>query len=304
MKRQSFVCARLFKIVQGFPSGDSASSFKTLPFVMLCLANTPSALKPLTIRSRAWILADSMLRRFLALLPAFRSALRSRRDLVVENSPSASNLPPWPVDDTRSSDPLTTSSGSCYGASGAVGLQASPSSSQTQWLAGTASASGGTGTVQAGRALGRPPLPHEVRALIRRMATENFWGAPRIHGELLRLGFSRSERSASRYLRSLPSAPRASQTWKTSLRNYRDGIAAMDFSAQTVTFRVLLCFWSSTTAGASSPAAKGGDPDRCLGRAAASRGLSVRLGTSFARRLDRTASEPGPALGARDRVAI
>jgi putative transposase len=65
-------------------------------------------------------------------------------------------------------------------------------------------------------------------------------GAPRIHGELLRLGFNVSERSVSRYLRALPRAPRAGQTWKTFLRNHRDGIAAMDFfSVPTVTFRVL-----------------------------------------------------------------
>ena len=54
---------------------------------------------------------------------------------------------------------------------------------------------------------GRPPLPRGVRALIRRMASENPWGAPRIHGELLRLGFDVSERSVSRCLRTLPRTP-------------------------------------------------------------------------------------------------
>ncbi len=72
------------------------------------------------------------------------------------------------------------------------------------------------------------------------MATENSWGAPRIHGELLCLGFEVSERSVSRYLRSLPRAPRAGQTWTTFLRNHRNGIAAMDFfSVPTATFRAL-----------------------------------------------------------------
>jgi transposase InsO family protein len=61
------------------------------------------------------------------------------------------------------------------------------------------------------------------------MATQNPWGASRIHGELLRLGFDVSERSVSRYLRSLPRTPRANATWTTFLRNHRDGIAAMDF---------------------------------------------------------------------------
>lgn len=60
------------------------------------------------------------------------------------------------------------------------------------------------------------------------MATQNAWGAPRIRGELLRLGFNVSERSVSRYLRFLPRVPRAGQTWTTFLRNHRDGIAAMD----------------------------------------------------------------------------
>jgi len=91
-----------------------------------------------------------------------------------------------------------------------------------------------------GERSGRPHLPREVRALIRRMASENPWGAPRIHGELLRLGIEVSERSVSRYLRSLPRTPRVGQTWTTFLRNHRNGIAAMDFfSVPTATFRVL-----------------------------------------------------------------
>ena len=94
-----------------------------------------------------------------------------------------------------------------------------------------------------GKRSGRPPLPREVRALIRRMASENPWGAPRIHGELPRLGFDVSERSVSRYLRSLPRTPRANATWTTFLRNHRDGIAAMDFfTVPTVMFRVLHVF--------------------------------------------------------------
>jgi transposase InsO family protein len=72
------------------------------------------------------------------------------------------------------------------------------------------------------------------------MATENSWGAPRIHGELLCLGFEVSERSVSRYLRTLPRTPRANPTWTTFLRNHRGGIAAMDFlSVSTAAFCVL-----------------------------------------------------------------
>jgi hypothetical protein len=72
------------------------------------------------------------------------------------------------------------------------------------------------------------------------MATENSWGAPRIHGELLCLDFVVSERSVSRYLRSLPRTPRAIPTWTTFLRNHRNGIAAMDFfTVPTAMFRIL-----------------------------------------------------------------
>ena len=66
---------------------------------------------------------------------------------------------------------------------------------------------------------GRPRVDTEVRALIRRMATENhLWGAPRIHGELLKLGISVSERTVSRYLADTRRAP--SQTWRTFLANH------------------------------------------------------------------------------------
>jgi putative transposase len=60
---------------------------------------------------------------------------------------------------------------------------------------------------------------------------------------LLCLGFDVSERSVSRYLRSLPRTPRANLTWTTFLRNHRDGIAAMDFfTVPTAMFRVLHVF--------------------------------------------------------------
>src|SRR3974390_568094 len=87
---------------------------------------------------------------------------------------------------------------------------------------------------------GRPALPREVRALIERMADETTWRAPRIHGELLRLGFDVSERSVSRYLRTLKRPRRSGQTWMTFLRNHRAGIAAMGlFTVPTATFRLV-----------------------------------------------------------------
>jgi hypothetical protein len=68
------------------------------------------------------------------------------------------------------------------------------------------------------RGPGRPRIDPDLQALIRRMRTENFlWGAPRIHGELLKLGITVSQRTVSRYLPHRLGAP--SQTWRTFLTN-------------------------------------------------------------------------------------
>lgn len=77
------------------------------------------------------------------------------------------------------------------------------------------------------------------------MVAENpTWRAPRIHGELVMLGFSVSERSVSRWMQRAPRSPDSAQRWLTFLRNHRDAIAAMDFfSVPTVTFSVLYVFF-------------------------------------------------------------
>ena len=91
---------------------------------------------------------------------------------------------------------------------------------------------------------GRPRITSDLRALIRRMASENpLWGAPRIHGELLKLGFEVSERTVSRYISRLHGAENPGRSWYF-LKNHREMIAAMDFfTVPTVTFRVLYCFF-------------------------------------------------------------
>jgi hypothetical protein len=95
------------------------------------------------------------------------------------------------------------------------------------------------------KSFGRPKIDAELRALIQRMVAENStWGAPRIHGELLKLGFDVSERTVSRHLRRLYPRDQARKLWAASLRNHRDVITAMDFFAvPTLTFRVLYCFF-------------------------------------------------------------
>jgi hypothetical protein len=74
---------------------------------------------------------------------------------------------------------------------------------------------------------GRPQIETELRALIRRMSIENpLWGAPRIHGELLKLGFEVAQSSVAKYMVKRRGPP--SQGWRTFLRNHAQDIAAMD----------------------------------------------------------------------------
>lgn len=81
----------------------------------------------------------------------------------------------------------------------------------------------------------------EVVALIRRMASENpRWGAPRIHGEIAKLGFRVSERTVLRYLPKRKGTDKQRQAWRTFLENHREVIAAMDFLVvPTWDFRML-----------------------------------------------------------------
>ena len=89
---------------------------------------------------------------------------------------------------------------------------------------------------------GRPKIDRELRDLIRQMSRENrLWGAPRIHGELLKLGFEVAESTVSRYMVRHRGPP--SQTWRTFLRNHADAIAAIDLCVvQTATFERLFVF--------------------------------------------------------------
>ena len=96
-----------------------------------------------------------------------------------------------------------------------------------------------------GKAPGRPALAREVGDLVRRMARENGWGATRIHGELVKLGFGVSERSVSRLLRQHGRRPERRQSWLTFLRNHREVIVAMDlFTVPTATFRLLYVWFA------------------------------------------------------------
>ena len=86
---------------------------------------------------------------------------------------------------------------------------------------------------------GRPAVSPDVRALIREMCTAHpLGGAPRIHGELLKLGLTVNESTVAKYMRRHPRPP--SQTWRTFLTNHASQIMAADsFVVPTVTFRLL-----------------------------------------------------------------
>jgi hypothetical protein len=82
-------------------------------------------------------------------------------------------------------------------------------------------------------------VPLEIRELIREMSIANpLWGAPRIHGELVKLGIEIGQTSVAKYMARRRGPP--SQGWKTFLRNHADGIAAMDlFVVPTISFLAL-----------------------------------------------------------------
>jgi putative transposase len=87
--------------------------------------------------------------------------------------------------------------------------------------------------------LGRPGVPPDVRALIRTMSEANpLWGAPRIHGELLKLGIKVSQATVAKYMARQRRPP--SQTWRTFLANHVEQLMAADFFVvPTATYRLL-----------------------------------------------------------------
>ncbi len=89
---------------------------------------------------------------------------------------------------------------------------------------------------------GRPKTTAEIRRLIREMSLANpLWGAPRIHGELLKLGIDVGQTTVAKYMARSRRPP--SQGWKTFLQNHAEGIASIDlFVVPTVSFRLLYGF--------------------------------------------------------------
>jgi hypothetical protein len=95
---------------------------------------------------------------------------------------------------------------------------------------------------------GRPSVSKDVRELIRKMSRENpLWGAPRIHGELLKLGIDVGATSVSKYMIRRRKPP--SQTWRTFLENHVKTMVSVDFfTVPTIRFQVLYVFLVIATA--------------------------------------------------------
>ena len=142
---------------------------------------------------------------------------------------------------------------------------------------------------------GRPPVSREIRHLVRRMSRENTrWGAPRIHGELLKLGFSISQAAVSKYMVRYPSPP--SQSWRTFLTNHADCLASIDFFVvPTATFHLLFGFIVLHHERRQIDAFRcHGEPDDGVGRTADPRGIPVGHG----------AAVPDPRPGRRIRAIV
>lgn len=92
------------------------------------------------------------------------------------------------------------------------------------------------------RGPGRPSVPSDIKNLIKRISRDNIlWGAPRIHGELLKLGIEISQAAVSKYMMR-PSKP-PPPTWRAFLRNHLECLASVDFFVvPTATFRILFVF--------------------------------------------------------------
>src|SRR3974390_1486347 len=107
---------------------------------------------------------------------------------------------------------------------------------------------------------GRPKIDRGLRDLIRRMSQDNpLWGASRIHGELLMLGFKVAQSTVSKYMTRSRRPP--SQSWKTFLRNHAEAIAAIDMCVvPTVPFDRLFAFSRARARPATAPMVRGHQP--------------------------------------------
>jgi putative transposase len=131
------------------------------------------------------------------------------------------------------------------------------------------------------RRVGRPALAADLRALIREMHRANpLWGAPRIHGELQKLGIAVAQATVAKYLgrRGVP----PSQSWRTFLANHVSQLASIDFfTVPTATFRVLFVFVVLSHNRRRVVHMNHGASDRGVDGATAARGMAVGHGPAI-----------------------
>jgi len=180
---------------------------------------------------------------FIALLAALRTTIRSRLELAPKFSRSSIN--------SRCSNghPETAAPSSDRSAGLGVALKRLAELRQAMQIVTPAPSCGGIGARSlpmaleiATRRVGRPALAPDLQALIRQMRDANpLWGAPRIHGELQKLGIEVAQATVAKYLGSRRDPP--SQSWRTFLTNHLSQLASIDFfTVPTATFRVLFVF--------------------------------------------------------------
>ena len=163
--------------------------------------------------------------------------MRTRRFVI--NERSCSDRPAG----ARGCGPLTGCSGRGSVTCGPDGGERSSSSSPTPFSGGIDE---GVGAIGAGRVGRADPVGHASRAPFKcssaRCATPTpTWGAPRIHGELLKLGIAIAEATVGHYM--VRRRPPPSQTWRTFLTNHIGQLVSVDFFVvPTLTFRVLFVF--------------------------------------------------------------
>ena len=235
---------RLAKAASPVPQVEAAMVERAATRVAdLCLLKTSSASRSLTFRRFGARSPTPMLHLLYALLAATRSSLRSQRELALENLALRQQLAVLKC--TAKRPKLSTADRLFW-----VAL----SRLWTGWPHALILVKPDTvirwhrkgfklyWTWKSRHRAGRPRIDAEIRMLIRRMARENpIWGAPRIHGELLKLGFEVSEATVSRYMPRRRKPP--SQNWRTFLQNHAKDLVSVDFFVvPTATFRVLYVF--------------------------------------------------------------
>jgi hypothetical protein len=129
------------------------------------------------------------------------------------------------------------------------------------------------------RQVGGKRISKQIRDQIFQMVVDNpTWGAPRIHGELLMLGFDVSERTISRWMRRAPRNPEPAKRWLSFLHNHCEDIAAMDFfTVPTVTSTSSIAFSSSAMTGGAFYTSTSPASDQPSDRSAVTRSISLSV---------------------------